>query len=201
MTTTDHIDSPRADEFRATGDRSARSRLFAATAFVGAMLAFALPFGTVESCEGEEVKFTGAQLATFTVPPDDPDGPLHEAVENNAGLLAIAVLLAAMFGLIGAISGGRPPIGVCATLGLIAMQLVGVAILIAGTGGATFLAGFWLALGSFAAAGVARLAKGVTARRRAGRPFWGYAVVRCAVAASPTLAVLLLIAIAILSSV
>jgi hypothetical protein len=185
---------------RASGARATRSRLFTATAFAGAVLAFALPFGTVESCEGEEVKFTGTQLASYTVPPDDANGTLHTTVESNAGFLAVVVLLVAVLGVLGAITGGRPPEGISATLGVIAMQLLGLAILISGSGGATLLAGFWLALVCFGVAGVVRLAAAVAARRHAGQRVRGYAIGRCVMALSPTLAVLLLIAIAALSS-
>ena len=83
-----------------------RLRLFSATTFVGAMLAFALPFGTGSSCEGEEVRFTGAQLAAFSVPPDgSTTGTLHVEVESNAGPFAIVVLLVASLGVLYAVRG------------------------------------------------------------------------------------------------
>ena len=180
--------------------RRSGTRLLSATAFAGAVLAFALPFGTVSSCDGEEVRFTGAELATFTVPPDPASyGTLHEDVERNAGMPAVFVLLAAAFGLVGAIRAGRPRGGLCASLGLVAAQLLGMAILFTGTAGGAPEAGFGLVLLSLAVAGVVHLVDAVRARRRDGRRIWGYALARCALALSPTLAVILLVATALLA--
>jgi hypothetical protein len=181
------------------GARRSRTRLLSATAFAGAVLAFALPFGTVSNCDGEEVRFTGAELATFTVPPDPVnDGTLHEDVERNAGLLAACVLLAAVLGLVLAIV-GRARGGLCAALGLVAAQLLVVAVLLTGDGGSTPLEGHALALLSLAIAGVVHLIGAVRARRRAGRRIWDYALARLALALSPTLAVIVLIAIALVA--
>jgi hypothetical protein len=181
----------------ALGARRSGARLLSATAFTGAVLAFALPFGTVANCDGEEVRFTGAELATFTVPPDpSTSGTLHADVERNAGVLAFALLLAAALGLVLAIV-GRPRGGICAGFGLVAAQLLGLAILITGDAGGTPAAGFGLALLSFAVAGVVHLVDAVRARRRTGRRVWGYAFGRCVLALWPTLALIVLIAIAL----
>jgi hypothetical protein len=96
---------------------------------------------------------------------------------------------------------GRPPGGICASVGLVAAQLLGLALLISGDGRATLLAGFWLALLSLAAAGAVHLAAAVQARRRAGRRSRGYAIGQCALALSPTLAVAALIAVLLVSEV
>jgi hypothetical protein len=176
-----------------------RLRLFSATAFVGAALAFTLPFGTVSSCEGEEVRFTGVQLATFDVPPDPSSpGTLHGQVESNAGLFAVAVLLLAVLGFACVLGGARGG-GVFASLGLVAAQLLGLAILVSGTSGATLLAGFWLALLSLAVAGVTHLVLAIRVRRRAGRRVRAYAVVRCALALSPVLVVTVVVALVLLA--
>jgi hypothetical protein len=79
-----------------------RTRRVAASAFAGAILAFTLPFGAVSGCDGQEVRFTGVELATFDVAPDRRytfDRTLHGEVERNGSVLAIAVLLAAVLGL------------------------------------------------------------------------------------------------------
>lgn len=183
----------------ALGARRSGVRLLSATAFTGAVLAFALPFGTVANCDGEEVRFTGAELATFTVPPDpSASGTLHTDVERNAGLLAFAALLAAALGLVLAIA-GRPRGGICAGFGLVAAQLLGLAILITGDAGGTPAAGFGLALLSFAVAGVVHLVDAVRERRRVGRRVWGYAFGRCVLALWPTFALVALVAIALLA--
>jgi uncharacterized membrane protein HdeD (DUF308 family) len=95
---------------------------------------------------------------------------------------------------------GRPPGGICASVGLVAAQLLGLALLISGDGGATLLAGFWLALLA-CAAGVVHLVAAVQLRRRAGRRSRGYAIGQCALALSPTLAVAALIAVLLVSDV
>jgi hypothetical protein len=175
-----------------------RLRLFSAATFAGALLAFALPFGAVSSCDGEEVHFTGAQLATFSVPPDESGGTLQMEVEKNAGLFAVLVLLAAALGVVCAIR-GVPGGGIYAAGGLLATQLLGLAVLASGSGGGTLFEGFWLALGSLAAACTGHLVAAVRQRRRSGRRVWGYALRNSVLTLSPTLAVTVLIAIAVLS--
>jgi hypothetical protein len=176
-----------------------RLRLLSATTFAGAMLAFALPFGTVSSCEGEEVRFTGAQLAAFSVPPDEStSGTLHLEVENNVGPLAVVVLLVAALGVFCAVrgvSGG----GICAAVGLIAMQLLGLAVMLLSASGGMPLEGFWIGLLSLAGAGVAHLVAAVRERQQSGRRVWRYAFVRSALTLSPTLALVGLIAVVVLA--
>jgi hypothetical protein len=168
-----------------------RLRLASATTFVGAMLAFALPFGTVSSCEGEEVRFTGAQLAAFSVAPDESTtGTLHVEVESNAGPFAVLVLLVASLGVLYAVRGLAGG-GVCAAVGLLAMQLLGIYVLLGGT----LLEGFWVGLSSLAAAGIVHLAAAVRRRRRSGRRVRGYAIRNVVLALSPSLAVIALIAV------
>ena len=100
------------------------TRLLSATAFAGAALAFALPFGAVSSCDGEEVRFTGAELVTYSVPPDDSHtGTLHEDVERTSSVLALVTLLAALLGVALAIV-GRAGGGICASVGLFAAQVL-----------------------------------------------------------------------------
>ena len=159
------------------GVRRSRARVLSATAFAGALLAFTLPFGTVSSCDGEEVRFTGAELASFSVQPDpNGDGTLDEEMERNGGVLALAVLLAAAFGLFGAIVSRRPRGGLYATLGLVAAQLLLAAILVTGTAGGAPGTGFGLALLALAVAGIVNLVGACRARRRAGRRAWSYAL-------------------------
>jgi hypothetical protein len=175
-----------------------RTRLLSATAFAGAMFAFALPFGVVSSCDGEEVRFTGAQLATFDVPPDDPTtGTLHTEVEGNAGGVAALVLLLALLGLTFAI-GGVARGGVFAALGLVAAQLLAIAILASGDSGASLFEGFWLMLVSLTVAGVVHLVAAARARRRSGRRVWGYVLRNTVLTLLPTLGLIGLIAVVIL---
>jgi len=175
------------------------SRLFSATAFAAAVLAFALPFGAVSSCDGEEVRFTGVQLATFTVQPDDSkQGDLHVQVERNGGALALVALVAAGWGLaLAAI--GRAGGGVCASIGLLAIQLLFWAVLLTSDGGDLFV-GFWLSLVSLAVAAGLHLALAVRVRRRSGGSAWGFAVRRTVLVLLPTLAVIALVFAAVLSA-
>ena len=176
------------------------SRLASGTAFAAAALAFTLPFGAVSSCDGEEVRFTGVQLATFNVPPDDSvHGNLEVQVERNAGALALGALLAAVLGLVFAVT-GRAGGGICAALGLLAMQLLAWAVLFTSDGGSSLFAGFWIALVSLAIAAALHLVLVLRLRRRLGRPVWGYAVGRTAVVLLPTLALAALIVVAVFSA-
>ena len=154
------------------------SRLLSGTAFAAAALAFTLPFGVASSCDGAEVRFTGTALVTFSVPADDAqDVELRDSVERDAGPFALAVLAAAVVGLALSILGCSGA-GICAALGLVAMQLLLYAIVAMADGGDLF-AGFWLALSAFAAAGLITLICEVRARRHARRSVWpaiGYAV-------------------------
>jgi hypothetical protein len=199
--TTSIPEAPARGTSSALGFRlGASSRRISATAFACTALAFTLPFGTVSSCDGEEVTFTGAELATFTVPPDEStsSGTLHTEIERNGGALALVVLLAAVLGFVAALARKRRG-GICASLGLVVAQLLGMAILLTGTAGGMVDAGYGLALLSLAVAGVVHLVAALRARRRSGRRVWSYAVGQCCLALSPSLAVVLLIAIAVLS--
>jgi hypothetical protein len=169
------------------------TRMLSATAFAGAALAFALPFGVASSCDGEEVHFTGSQLATFTVPPDpERSGVLHEDLERNAGLLAAIALLASCLGL-GVAVLNRAGGGICASVGLLGMQLLAWGIGLTADGGSSLLSGFWIALGSLAAAGLLHLILALRRRRLAGRRRWPYALGRCVLVLAPTLALAALV--------
>jgi hypothetical protein len=89
--------------------------------FAAAALAFMLPFGTV-SCDGSEVSFTSVELATYQVDADASSAELRDDVEWN-GWLALAALAASLAGLAFGVAGRRGG-GVCAALGVLAMQLL-----------------------------------------------------------------------------
>jgi hypothetical protein len=193
----DQLATPSGDVTRpARVGLGGRSRILSATAFAGAALAFTLPFGTVASCGGEEVRFTGAELVTFDVQPDPSTshGTLHDDVERNAGLFGLVILLAAAAGLVTAIQGVRRG-GTCASVALVAAQLLGLGILFSATGDVMLHRGFVLMFTGLAVAGVVHLAARIRERRDAGRPFWGYAIARCSIALSPTLGIIALIAV------
>ena len=161
------------------------SRLVSVVGFAAAVVAFALPFGLVSNCDGdEEVEFTGVELVTQRVPSDG--GDLHEGVEDNAGAPATLLALAALVGL-GLSVAARRGGGICAVIGLIAAQVLAVAIVASASGSSSLLVGYWLALGGTAVAGVAHLVAGIGARRAAGRRNWGWATLRVLAALSPTL--------------
>jgi hypothetical protein len=156
--------------------RVARStRSIAGTAFAGVLLALLLPFGSVYSCDtGEEVRFTGIQLATAQVPPDPANaGDLNSKVERDATLLALSVLVAAVVG-IGLALVGRPGGGYCAAAGLLSLQVFLWVGLVAWEGTFDVYEGFGLAFASFALAGVVHLAANMRIRRRAGARAWTY---------------------------
>jgi hypothetical protein len=158
-----------------------------ATAFLTAVLAFGLPFGTVSSCDGEQVQFTGVQLATFDVPPDPGQGgTLHQDVERNGSLPAIAVLVISVLGL-GIALAGRRGAGICASLGLVFMQLLAWAILLTSDGGSDLYIGFWLTLVSLAAAAILHLVLLLRERKRLGRSVWRPALGRVTLVLLPTL--------------
>jgi hypothetical protein len=187
-------------ESHAQARRSARSRLVSAAAFACAALAFSLPFGTASSCEGEKVSFTGVELVTSDVAPArSPGSTLHTSVESTVSPPATLVLLAVVVGL-GLVLAGRKGGGVMASIGVFAMQWLALAVFVAGSGGSTLLVGFWTALVSLGVAGAAHLAERARARREAGRRVWTYLLGCCALAFSPTLAVVGLIAVAALES-
>ena len=164
------------------------SRLSTAILFAGAALAFALPFGAVSSCGGEEVRFTGVELATFTVPPDtETEGTLHKDVERNAGLFALLALLAAVSGALALL--GRGGGGICASLAIVAMQLVLWAVLLTSDGGSELFIGYWLSLLLLVLLAIAYLVRTVRARRRRGDSSWRYVLGRIALVLMPTLAV------------
>ncbi len=164
------------------------SRIFSVTALAAVLLAFALPFGAVSSCDGEEVHFTGVELATFRVAPDpEHAGTLHQEVERNAGMLAVAALGAAAVGIVLALLGWAG-CGICASLGLVDMQVMIWAILLTSDAGGDLFVGYWLALTAFAVAALLYFVLGLRSRRQRGRTAWAY-VGRTAAVLSPTLAV------------
>ena len=135
------------------------------------MLAFALPFGAVSSCDGEEVRSTGVELTTFSVPPDESgSGELDANVEERAGLLALIAAVAAISG-IALTALGRRGAGLCAAAGLLAMQLVAYAIATTSDSADLFV-GYWLALGAFAVAAVTQLVRELSTRVSEQRSIW-----------------------------
>ena len=147
------------------------SPVLSAAAFAGVLLAFALPFGAVSSCDGEEVSFTGADLVGYSVEPDSAKrGTLHEDTEHAVGPFAIAVVLVAIAGLGLTILGLRGT-GICAAALIVATQLLGYAM-VSVSDGSEFFVGFWLALGISVAAGAVRLADEIDTRRRTGGSMW-----------------------------
>jgi hypothetical protein len=161
------------------------SRLFSAAAFAGTLLAFALPFGAVSSCDGEEVSFTGADLVGYSVAPDPAEpGTLHEDTEHAVGPFAIAVLLVAAAGLGLAIVGLRGT-GICAAALIVATQLLGYAIVSVSDGGSEFFVGLWLTLALAVAAGAVLLGAEISTRRRAGASVWWLVALAVAVVLPP----------------
>lgn len=143
--------------------RTPRRRLTSVTLFVAAALAFLLPFGTV-SCDADEVSFTGIELATYQVDADSSSADLRGDVESEAGWLALIALAASLTGVLFAAAGRRGG-GICASVGLLAMQLLlfsGVASLAT----VHVRAGYWLALVTLAAVSVHLLAVRLNERRR-----------------------------------
>jgi hypothetical protein len=173
-----------------------RGRTISGTAFAGVVLAFLLPFGSVSSCgSGEEVRFTGIELATARVPADPAAGStLHEDVEGDASVLALIALVAAVTGL-GLAAAARKGGGLCAGAGLLALQLL-VWVGMASWDVFDLYEGFWLSLLAFATAGVTHLVVGVRARRRKGRRSWTYALRSATLALLPTLALVALVVVA-----
>jgi hypothetical protein len=160
-------------------DREGVSRIFSATAFAAAALAFALPFGFVSSCDGGEVSFTGAELATFMVPADDrTDRELRDRLESNAGAFAFALLVAALAGLVLSVVGLRG-VGLCAAVGVALAQLLLYGIVLSADESSSLFVGYWLALASSVTAAIVALVREVRARRQSGRSAWapiGYGV-------------------------
>lgn len=153
-----------------TGDEKTTARIVwngPAVLFAAAALAFLLPFGTV-SCGGEEVAFTGLQLATMQVPPDpkaapDPDGGLAAEIEVEAGAWAFLALVLVAGGLGSALvrgCGGGFAFG--STLSLLILLFSGAT----SYADVSVRGGFWLALASVVSAGVLRVAVRLRARRR-----------------------------------
>ena len=176
------------------------SRLSTAILFAGAALAFALPFGAVSSCGGEEVRFTGVELATFTVPPDaETEGTLHSNVERNAGFFALLALVAAVSGATLALL-GRGGGGICASLAIVALQLVLWAVLLTSDGGSELFIGYWLSLLLLVLVATVHLVRTVRARRRRGDSAWRYALGRIALVLMPTLAVVTFATLLVLST-
>jgi len=104
------------------------------------MLAFALPFGVVSSCDGPDVRLTGVELATFSVPADSgSERELAREVEQSASPFALALVPAAAG--LGLLALRRAGVGACTWVALVAIQLaapVGLAI------SATLAAAVWV---------------------------------------------------------
>lgn len=147
------------------------TRTVAITAFAGAILAFALPFGAVSSCDGAEVRFTGVDLVTRSVPGETPaDAELAKRVESDTWLFAGCALLAAVAGIVLVLL-GIPRSGLCAGLGLVSMQLLLYAIVLASDDG-KLRGGFGLAMLAFAVAGAAALVESIRSRWSRGDSAW-----------------------------
>ena len=167
-------------------------RALSATTFLAAILAFALPFGAVSSCNGERVEFTGTQLVTLDVPPDPKHrGTLHHDVEHNCILFALVVLAASIIAL-GLLAAGEPGAGICAAVGLLAVQLLGWAILFSAEDESSLYAGFWLAFVALAIAASAFLVRAARERRRHGYRVRRYVAWRVVVVLLPILGPLLI---------
>ena len=136
-------------------------------------LCFFLPFATVTSVSGcgeysyADTHFTGMQLITRSVPPSTgADQPItkHEAqaeardVERRGSGLAQIAFGAAIVGLLLALFGVAGGPGWCAAVGIGALLQLSMSALGSGDSGDGYdwqsHVGFWLALGSFAAAGL-----------------------------------------------
>jgi len=147
------------------------TRALTATFFAGAILAFALPFGAVSSCSGTEVRFTGAELATYSVPGESySERELATSVERAASPFVLAALAFAGAGLV-LLALGRSGVGACAALGVAAIQLVLYGILVASDDSNLFY-GYALSLLGFVGAGVVCLVVAVRARRASSRSSW-----------------------------
>ncbi len=139
--------------------------------------AFLLPFGLVSSCDGAEVRFTGAELATFEVHADREDEDLRDELEAQAGPFALALLAAAFVGLVLS-AFGASGVAPCAAVGVVLVQLLFYAILATGDG-SDFFVGFWVVLGALITSVAVALVTAVRTRRHAGMSSWalaGYAV-------------------------
>lgn len=156
------------------------SRALSGTAFAVAALAFMLPFGVVSSCSGAEVRYTGAELATFSVPAQDAqDVELRDSLEHGAGAFALAALVAAGFGVVLSILGRPVGAGVCAALGLVAIQLLVYATVAIADGGELFV-GYWLSLLALVVSAGVCLIRQIGIRRQRRRSVW--LPIGCAVA-------------------
>jgi hypothetical protein len=146
-----------------------------AALFIGVLLAFLLPFGSITpSCASAPVVHpTGVDLLTFSVeaePRDVPDradeAAFAETVEEGAGPAAWLVVAAALGGLlVSAFRGGRGA-GWAAGGGLLATLALAFMLLVAGN--PVFEAGFEIVL-SLNAVGSVALAVAAVCRRRARR--------------------------------
>ena len=159
-----------------------RSRLTPVTLFAAAALAFMLPFGTV-SCDGDEVSFTGVELATYQVDAYASSVDLRDDVESN-GWLALVALVASLTGLAFGAAGRRGG-GVCASIGVLAMQLLFVSG-VSSLATVEARAGYWLALISMGAAGIYLLVVRFHERRRQRTRIWP-SVVAAVLIALPTM--------------
>jgi hypothetical protein len=140
-------------------------------------LCFLLPFATV-SCDGAKTTFTGLQLVTHTVPrggvpgyDEYADNPcttdISVCVEHRAGGCATAALVAALIGLaLGLLGFVRRP-GWVATVGLVAMLVLGLTgFSFLGGPDVHYLVGYDIACLLFLALGVYHFGLAVGRRRR-----------------------------------
>jgi hypothetical protein len=144
-------------------------RWFSPVLFALIGLCFLLPFGTV-SCEDKTTTFTGAQLATWTVPEGGVvnDADLAEQIEGEGSGLALVTLVACVLGvLLGLIrmSWGE---GWCAAAGLVTTLILGVKA--ANSLATTLHAGYLLALLLFLCAAVLHASRDLRRRRASRRP-------------------------------
>jgi hypothetical protein len=141
-----------------------------ATLFVAALVGFLLPFGTV-SC-GTPVGFTGAELATMTVPSDGyVERDFAEQVESNGSAVALLGLVAIAVGL-GLAAAQLRGWGVAAVTGLFLLLLLPWIAVFELVDEMHVHAGYFLSVGALVGVVAARRADVVAARRAAGRRVW-----------------------------
>jgi hypothetical protein len=133
-----------------------------------ALLAFLLPFATV-SCDGASTRFTAAQLVTHTVPdggrPESDSGScgcrdISDAVENHDSWIVLIALVAGVSGLVLTCRGVARGPGWIALAGTLTVAYLPFSAVFAEV---HLHAGYWLMLGSFAAAWLLHVA--LTLRR------------------------------------
>jgi hypothetical protein len=99
------------------------SRKVSPALFAAILVAFALPFGTVQ-CQGPPVEFTGYELATWrvqqTTPPAKADDgeSLPTVIERKGSAMAFVMLVSAVLGLVLGLAGRRGA-GIAVAIGLV----------------------------------------------------------------------------------